>query len=421
MKLNVTTKTWLLALPLIAAILTASPASAQAPAAAPAEKKDKKSKSTPAEKAAKLAKNEATRAAFFKSTSEKIPTINITIAPSPGAVKPLTPLMTDPKKYVKASVNIGPYNFANVGIHLRGGLGSFRNVNDKAGFTLNMNKFGEKKDFFGMDKWALNNSAQDGSYLSLLVCNEMLRAAGVPAPRISHAIVNLNGMPKGFYCIQEGYDKDYLGIHFKNSDGNFYDGGFLKDIDQNIELVRTKADVKDWADLKAVTAAAREPDPVKRFERLEKLLDMDIFISGFCIQAILGDWDGYVFNRNNYRVYHDPKRDKVILLPSGLDQEFGNAEQGALVPPMKGLLATAVFNTPEGKARYLKRMDEINRTIMNTDPWFKALDLLQARLQPELAKVDAKAAADYPKQVDRIREFFRIRQKSIERQLKAAK
>ena len=66
-------------------------------------------------------------------------------------------------------------------------------------------------------------------------------------------------------------------------------------------------------------------------------------------------------------------------------------------------------------------MDEINRTIMNTDPWFKALDLLQARLQPELAKVDPKAAADYPKQVDRIRDFFRIRQKSIERQLKAAK
>ena len=221
--------------------------------------------------------------------------------------------------------------------------------------------------------------------------------------------------------MQEGYDTDYLKLHFKNADGNFYDGGFLKDIDQQIELVRTKNDVKDWADLKAVVAAAREPDPAKRFEQLEKLIDMDIFISGFCIQAILGDWDGYVFNRNNYRVYHDPKRNKVILLPHGLDQEFGNADQGPLVPPMKGLLAIAVFNTPEGKARYLKRMEEINTTIMITDKWLKRLDELQARLQPEIAKVDAKAAADYPNQVKRIRDFFNVRPKSIERQLKAAK
>ncbi|MCX6976674.1 MAG: CotH kinase family protein [Verrucomicrobia bacterium] len=385
------------------------------PAATPAKPKVKDE----AASAAKSKKNEEDRSAYFKNP--KVSTIDISIEPAPGLVKPLAPLMAEPKKYVKATLTEGDTTYPDVGIHLRGGLGSFQPVTAKSGFTLNMNKFDGKKSFHGMDKWHLSNSAQDGSYLSLLVCNEMLRAAGVPAPRITHAIVTLNGQPKGFYCVQEGYDSDYFNLHFKTADGNFYDGGFLKDIDQNIELIRTKADVKDWADLKAVTAAAREPDPVKRFERLEKLLDMDIFISGFCIQAILGDWDGYVFNRNNYRVYHDPKRDKVILLPSGLDQEFGNAEQGALVPPMKGLLATAVFNTPEGKARYLKRMDEINRTIMNTDPWFKALDLLQARLQPELAKVDPKAAADYPKQVDRIRDFFRIRQKSIERQLKAAK
>ncbi len=418
---NVSAKTWLLALPLIAALLATMPANAQAPAAAPAAKKDKKAKATPAEKAAKAAKSEATRAAFFKSTSEKIPTIDITIAPSPGAVKPLTPLMTEPKKYVKASIKIGPYNFANVGIHLRGGLGSFRNVNDKAGFTINMGKFDEKKDFFGMDKWALVNSAQDGSYLSLYVANEMLRESGVPAPRISHAIVNLNGMPKGFYCIQEGYDTNYFQIHFKNGDGNFYDPGFKRDIDQPFELVRTKDDVKDNADIKALLAAARIGDPNQRFTEMAKLMDMDSFISGFCIQAILGDWDGYVFNRNNYRVYHNPATNKIFILPHGLDQEFGNADQGPLVPPMQSILGPAVFNTPEGKARYLKRMGEINTTVMDTDKWLKRLDALQAKLQPAIASVDAKAGADYPNQVNRLREFFKVRPKSIDRQLKAAK
>ena len=358
-------------------------------------------------------------AAFFKSG--KISHIEISITPAPGSPKALAPLAKDPRNSVKATIIEGDTVYPDVGVHLRGGLGSFRPVDDKAGFTIKMNKFGKEQTFHGMEKWHLSNSAQDGSYLSLLISNEMLRAAGVPAPRIGHAVVTVNGQLRGFYCVQEGFDSNFLKRSFKNADGNFYDGGFLKDVDQQIELVRTKTDVKDWADLKALVAAAREPDPQKRFTQLEKLLDMDLFISGFCIQAILGDWDGYVFNRNNYRIYHDPKRDKIIFIPSGLDQEFGNADQGPLVPPMKGMIAIAVFNTPEGKARYLKRMEEINKTIMDTEKWLKQLDELQARLQPEIAKVDPKAGADYPNQLKRIRDFFNIRPKSIERQLKAAK
>lgn len=358
-------------------------------------------------------------AAYFKT--EKISHIEISIAPAPGGVKALAPLMKEPRKYVKATVTEGDTVYQDVAVHLRGGLGSFRALHDKAGFTFNMNKFATNSSFHGMDKWHLANSAQDGSYLSELVCNEMLRAAGLPAPRVTHATVSINGQMRGFYVVKEGYDKHFLKQNFKTADGNFYDGGFLRDVDQNLQLVRTRKDVKDWADLKALVAAAREPDPAKRFARLEKLLDMDMFISGFCIQAILGDWDGYVFNRNNYRVYHDPDRDKVIILPSGLDQEFGNADQGPLVPPMKGMIAIAVFNTPEGKARYLKRMAEINQTIMDPVKWNKRLDELQARLQPEIAKVDAKAGANYPNEVKRIRDFFNIRGKSIERQLKAVK
>ena len=71
--------------------------------------------------------------------------------------------------------------------------------------------------------------------------------------------------------------------------------------------------------------------------------------------------------------------------------------------------------------RYLKRMAEINETILSSDKWNKRLDELQARLQPEIAKVDHKAGAEYANHVNRIRGFFRDRPKSIERQLKATK
>ena len=375
----------------------------------------------------KAKKADAEIDAYFKS--EAIASIQVVIEPSAGAIKPLVQLAAEPRKYVKATITEGDNVYLGVGVHLRGGLGSFRPIGEKSGFTINMDKFEGKLNFHGMDKWHLMNSAQDGSYISELISNEMLRAAGVPALRIKHAIVTVNGQTKGFYCLKEGYDSHFFKRNFPDPTGNFYDGGSLeggvhiwqRDIDNPLELLRGKGDVKDRADLKALVAACREPDAKKRWELLEKLLDMDVFISGFCIQAILGDWDGYVFHKCNYRVYHDPKRNKLVFLPSGLDQEFGNPDRGPLVPPMQGMVARAVYNTPEGKAKYLQRMAEINTTIMNTEKWLKRIDELQARLQPAITSVDAKAGAEYPNQIKRIRDFLTIRPKSIERQLKSAK
>ena len=410
----------LLVLPLVTATLLAAP--------------EEPPKATKKSAAPSPDKSAADSEAFFNSA--KIPRVDITIGLTPGFVKPLGPLLAEPRKYIKATLTVDGKVYPDVGIHLRGGSGSFRQVTEKAGFTISMGKFGGKEKFHGMSKWHLANSAQDGSYLSELVCGELLHAAGAPAARIQHAIVSVNGQMRGFYYLKEGYDSQFLKRHFKNADGNFYDGGFLRDVDQPLELTSSKDDVKDWADLKALTAAAREPDPQKRFEGLEKLLDMDAFINAFVVLTIVGDWDGYIYNRNNYRVYHHPKLDKITFIPSGMDQEFfpvrghaASAEQVTALPPIgpnpwagprtpQGLVAQAVYSTPEGKARYVKRLTEINRTLMDPEKWNKRLDELQARLQPEIAKVDPAAGANYPNEVKRIRNFFNVRSKAIERQLK---
>src|SRR5262249_40050587 len=152
----------------------------------------------------------------------------------------------------------------------------------------------------------LANSLQDPSYLSELICGELFRAAGVPASRVAHATVTINGRRRGMYYIKEGYDRHFRKRHFENRQGNFYDGGFLRDLDQPLQLLSGSADVKNHADLKAVVAATRERKLDERFKKLEKLLDMDKFISYLCLEIITCDWDGYPLNRNNYRIYHDP-------------------------------------------------------------------------------------------------------------------
>jgi spore coat protein CotH len=330
-------------------------------------------------------------------------------------------LRRDPRKYVKATIKEGDTVVGrDVGIHLKGAAGSFRGLDDKPSLTLNMDKFGVDQRFHGMDKFHLANSVQDPSYLSELICGELFRAAGVPASRVAHAVVTLNGRPRGLYYVKEGYDKYFLRRNFGNNSGNFYDGGFLQELDQPLQLVTGKDDVKDRADLKALVAAARERDPKDRFKKLERLLDLDKFLSYLAVEVITWDWDGYPMKRNNYRVYHDPKRDKITFIPSGMDQMFADPN-GPILPGFDGLIARALVDTPEGRERYFARLAEIMKTVYRPDDLVKRLDELQAVVQPALAKADPGAARGYAGQVDRLRQAVRQRQKSVEEQLKRIK
>ena len=135
------------------------------------------------------------------------------------------------------------------------------------------------------------------------------------------------------------------------------------------------------------------------------------------LEAVMWDWDGYPFKANNYRVYHDPAKDKITFIPSGMDQMFGDVN-GPIMPGFGGIVANALMDTPEGKKRYLARAVEIMKTVYKTDALVKRIDDLEKQIQPELAKVNAGAGRDYKNQVNRLREAIKQREKSVNEQLK---
>jgi len=344
--------------------------------------------------------------AFF--AEGKIPSLTITVGQ-----KEADALRREPRKYVKATLKEGDKTYTDIAVHLRGSAGSFRGFDDRPGLTINMDKFTDDLRYRGMDKFHLANSLQDPSYLSEYICGEICKACGVPAARIGHAIVTLNGRKLGMFYFKEGYDKDFLKRHFKSSNGNFYDGGFLRDIDQPLDLISTKDDVTDRKDLKALLEAAREPDKVKRFQRLEKVLDLDEFISMCVVEVITSDWDGYPMKPNNYRIYHDRERDKLIFIPSGMDQMFSDVNW-SILPGFNGLVARALIETPEGKKRYIARFREIMKTAYKPDELVKKLDEAEKRVQ---AAMDANQARDNKNHVERLRSAIRQRAKVVDAQL----
>jgi spore coat protein H len=345
---------------------------------------------------------------FFKSG--QIPSLKIEITGTN-----LSNLRKDNRKYVRCTIREGEKVYQEVAIRLKGAAGSFRGLDDRPALTVNFDKFVEGQEFHGLQKMHLNNSVQDPSYLTELICGEMFVAAGVPAARTTHARVELNGRDLGLYVLKEGFDKVFLKRHFKSTKGNLYDGGFIREITDDLEK-DSGDDVKDHADLKALASAAQIADPAQRMEALRKVLDVERFVKFIAMEVMTWHWDGYAMKRNNYRVYHDLDHDKIVFFPHGMDQMFWEPD-GPILPNFDGLVARAITTTTEGRRLYRQQMGEMLTNVFKLEVITNRIAEVQKRIRPVLASISSSAAKNHDGIVRNLRNQIIARAASIERQL----
>ena len=324
---------------------------------------------------------------------------------------------------VPVTVKEGTTVYTNVALHLKGSAGSFRSVDDKPGLTLHFNKLVKGQTFHGLEKISLNNSVQDPTFITDKLCRELFMQAGVPVPRACHSNVSLNGRALGLYVLTEGWNKQFLKRHFKNTKGNFYDGGFVKDISPAL-VASSGEHPEDHSDLKALMAAARERNLTNRLARLEKVLDLNRFITMLALDALLWNWDGYSLNHNNYRVFHDLESDRFVFFPHGMDQMFWKPE-GPIMPGMKGLVAEAVIEIPECQRRYLERVTELMGGTCRVEALTNrvrqlALKLREADHEPT-SWGSAFSRLFQPRPVSTLLQRITQRRKSLDEQLRGIK
>jgi spore coat protein H len=321
----------------------------------------------------------------------------------------------DDRPSVQATIREGSIVYPNVGLHLKGAQGSFRPVDQNPCFTLNFDKHVRSQRFHGLQKISLNNSVEDPTFLTEKICRELFLKAGVPIPRSDFAVVELNGRPLGLYTLVEGWNKQFLKKHFAKADGNLYDSGFIRDVTARLDQTSGEKS-PDQSDLKALAAAALEPDWERRLARLEKVLDVDRFITSAAMQAITWNWDGYVMNINNYRVYHDPATDKLVFLPHGLDQMFSQPN-GPILPRTRGLVARSLLQMPEVRQQYVGRVSQLMTNVYHVEAITNRVRQQAARIGPALAEYNPEAAPTHAARVNSLCARIVQRARSIELQL----
>jgi CotH kinase protein len=317
---------------------------------------------------------------------------------------------------VKATVREGDQVYKDVAIHLKGSF-TFQPIDARPSLTLNFDKFAPGQRFHGLNKIHLNNTVQDPSCLNEAVARDFFNDIGVVTPRAGHASVILNGRPLGLYVLLEGANKEFLKRHFASAKGNFYDAGSGGEIDSELEIDSGDKE-SDRAELKALAEAASELDPAKRWARLNELLDVDQFLSFIAGEVLLVHWDGYATGApNNYRVYHDVSRGKLVFIPHGLDQLLGSgAAARTLRPSFTGLVARGLVTTPEGRSRYMKRITNLAAKEFQSSALLARVDQIATKLRKGL-NADPDLMSDFGERVNYIKSNLARRSETVKQLL----
>ena len=302
----------------------------------------------------------------------------------------LQSLRQAPREWAHATLRLGRETFRDVGVHIKGSEGSLQPIDRRPSLTVSLNHFVPSRKLFGLPKIHFNNTAEDPTFMTEVLCGELFRQAGVPAARSAHATLQINSRALGLYVVKEGLTRPFLAQYFSQTDGALYDGGFQKDITTPFERIGGDGpEAQD--DRLELLAAAREPDVARRWARLQRTLDTDRFISLLAMTTLTWNWDGYAMAFNNYRVYHNPENDRMVFIPHGLDQMFWEP-QGTIYPRWKGLVARAVAQVPEARQLYRQRLEMLHTNVFQVPLLHHRIDELAALITPYRPETIAQAA-----------------------------
>jgi len=242
-------------------------------------------------------------------------------------------LFDEPFEKVPGTAVIDGYDAREIGIRLRGKIGSFQEIDEKPKFKLDFNFINTEASFFGLKALALNNSVADCSYTREKLAYAVYAEAGLVVPRVTWANVTLNGEDYGLYQIVEPPDRQFLKRVMPNPDGNLYDAKYLwdggwdttmLDFDETVVqmILEEGVDVGN-ADVIAVAQAAHDGEQAGEWlAHTDPLIDWYSVQGMFAAEVFTDHWDGYAVGTNNYRVWIDPDTGLMELLPWDLDNSF---------------------------------------------------------------------------------------------------
>jgi hypothetical protein len=219
---------------------------------------------------------------------------------------------------------------SQVGFRVRGNTS--RGAGKKS-FSIDFNDFIPGQKFKGLDNMNLVGNHNDPSQLRAWLSAQILKSAGLTVSRTSFVRLFINNEYKGLYLNNEAIDDEFIKDRFLgNSFGNLFKcswGSDLTYLGDNPQAYQETYDLKTNQVLNDYSGLIHFIDVLNNTNTstfpcaIQQVFDVDRYLKTLVYEILIGHWDGYAGNKNNYYLYQRPSDGKFVFIEYDMDNTFG--------------------------------------------------------------------------------------------------
>ncbi|KAF0200885.1 MAG: hypothetical protein FD170_3166 [Bacteroidetes bacterium] len=223
----------------------------------------------------------------------------------------------------------------DIGFRLRGNTSRY---SQKKSFKVSFNTFISGRKYHGVEKLNLNGEHNDPSITRAKLCWNIFRESNIVSPRSSHTEVYINGNYHGLYINVEHIDEEFVKTYFGNNDGNLYKCLWPADLtyrgadpdlykftsgDRRTYELKINEEEDDYSDLAEFIDILNNTPITQLPCELEKVFNVQDYLKIAAIDVLTANWDGYIYNKNNFYLYKNTGTGLFEYIPYDVDNTFG--------------------------------------------------------------------------------------------------
>jgi spore coat protein CotH len=313
-----------------------------------------------------------------------------------------------------------------VGIRSRG-FGTRNPI--KPSLRVDFNRYSPDQEFLGVKSVVLKNNVSDPSNMHERLSMLLFRRMGIPAPRVVHARLFVNGEFYGIYDLVESVDKHFLKRVFGDNDGflfgyawsfRYFFGDLGSDPATYVPVPFEPETHEDDPEPLAIVQLVQAINSSANFaSEINTFIDIKGFVRHIAVETFLADRDDFLgdYGMANFFLYRLPARRQFMMIAWDKSEAFSTPLFDIFTHVFENQLASRALNVAELRALYFDTLLECVTSINEpgtSDPrgWLdREIDRENAQIRDFTFADPVKpfSNGDYDAAVAGLHDFARIR------------
>ncbi len=220
--------------------------------------------------------------------------------------------------------------------------GNTSRTSKRKSFRIDTDKRISSQTFQGLKTLNIHGNHNDPSMMREFLSAYTMRKMGVPHARVNHVRLYVNGEYFGVRGLVEFIDKTFLNSRFGEKSGNLYkctwpaDLSYKGDEQQKYKDIinpspeneraydlKTNESDDDYTGLVNLISMIEKLSANGFKDSIEKQFNVNAYLKALAAEVLIGHWDNYFANKNNYYLYDHVKDKKMNYIPYDMDNTFG--------------------------------------------------------------------------------------------------